>query len=406
MTKLSVVLVVLCGASVAAFADGRLSGRVTDRNDQPVGGASVIVTGPDGAEAVVTTDPTGRYVATVPAGGAYTVVFAFGKAKLGAHVDIPADGAAQLDSKLEMGGEIIEVHSHRPVQYAKPKADPLLIPPYSDAAALGDTWSRAWLLLDVNDHGVVDRLKFLKRPGHDLDDIAVKYAFDLRFDPARDGRGVPTRSYVVWPLEWPALGWLLSRQSLAIRLPQFPEVVQAPHGIFVDMYPPCQGEQGLPLSSLYPMLRDCSVPDLSRGDASEPWLVRDSRVPPPVVAAAPILDPAKLRADQIALARQNRTSAIIATAITGAMVVGVAASYWQFSKYHDRVNADEADHTTFHPDRLASDRDRQRNWGYGMLGFMTGTLISGLATDYFWAHSSLTLQPSAEGASVSYAGRF
>jgi hypothetical protein len=155
------------------------------------------------------------------------------------------------------------------------------------------------------------------------------------------------------------------------------------------------------------MLRDCSVPDLSRADASEPWLVRDSRVPPPVVAEAPVIDPVKLRADQIASAAQNRTSAIIATAVTGAMVAGMGVSYWQFSKYHDRVNADEADQTSLHGARLASDRDHQRSWELGMLGFTTGTLISGLVTEYFWSHASAVLvQPNAEGGTLSYAGRF
>ena len=407
MRKLPVVLVALCGASTAALADGRLSGRVTDLNDQPVGDATVVVTGPGGAETVVTTDPTGHYVATVHAGGLYTVMFAFGKAQVGAHVDIPADGTATLNSKLEMAGEIIEIHGQRPLQYAKPKSDPLAIPPYSDQAALGDTWSRAWLLLYVDDHGVVSRIKFLERPGHDLDEIAVKHAFGLRFDPARDGHGAPVASYIVWPLEWPALGWLQSRQALANRLPVFPDTVQLAHGLFMDSYPPCAGEEGLDLGAIHPMARDCSIPDLSRADASEPWLVRDSSVPPPVVAAAPVIDPVKLRADQIASAAQSRTAAIVATATTGAMLAGAAVAYWQFSKYHDRVNADIADQTSFHPARLASDRDHQRSWELGMLGFTTGTLISGMVSEYFWSHASaVVVQPSAEGGTLSYAGRF
>lgn len=406
MRKLPVVLVALCGASTAALADGRLAGRVTDFNDQPVGDASVVVTGPDGAETAVTTDPTGRYVATVHAGGPYTVTFSFGKERVGARVVIPADGAATLNGRLEMGGEIIEVHGTPPIQYAKPKSDPLAIPPYSDAAVLGDYWSRGWLLLDVDDHGVVARIKFLKRPGHDLDAIAVKHAFGLLFDPARDGHGVPVRSYIVWPLEWPSMGWLQSRQALANRLPIFPDTVQFDHGgIFMDGYPPC-ADEGIDLGAVHPMVRDCSVPDLSRADASEPWLGRDSSVPPPVVAAAPILDPAKLRADQIASARQNRRSAIIATGVTAAMVAGVAVTYLQFSKYHDRVNAEEADQTSLHPG-LASDQDHQRAWEGGMLGFMAGALVSGMATEYFWSHSSVVmLQPTGEGGTLSYAGRF
>src|SRR5262245_15417022 len=148
--RLLVVLLVCC-VSAVAVADSKLSGRVTDRSDQPVGGATVIITGPNGSETRVVTDPTGSYVATVPTGGAYSVVFAFGKMKIGGQVDVPADGAATLDGKLELTGEIIEVREHRPLQYAKPKFDPLIIPPYSDRAALEDRWVKAWLLLYVDE---------------------------------------------------------------------------------------------------------------------------------------------------------------------------------------------------------------------------------------------------------------
>src|SRR6185436_12076818 len=107
--RLLVALFVWCGVSAVAVADSKLSGRVTDNNDQPVGGTTVTITAPDGSETRVVTDPTGAYVATVPTGGPYSVVFAFGKMKIAGQVDVPADGAATLDGKLELTGEIIEV---------------------------------------------------------------------------------------------------------------------------------------------------------------------------------------------------------------------------------------------------------------------------------------------------------
>jgi hypothetical protein len=305
------------------------------------------------------------------------------------------------------GNEVIEVHGQQlPIRYAKPKTDVLKIPPYSDKAVLGDYWSKAWLLLDVDERGVVARVKFLKRPGHDLDDIAVKYAFELTFDPARDHNGVPTRSYIVWPLEWPSVGWLQSRQLLPNRLPNFAEVVQLPHGIVFDMLPPCAEGQGLNQGMIHLSQRDCSVPDLSTSDASEPWLVRDPSVPPPAVAAARSIDPAKERADRIASARQNRTYAIVTTATTAAAVVGLIVSYRQFRTYSDRADADMISLVPA-PGRIEADQQRMRNWQMGMIGFAAGTMLSGIATGYFWSHAShVALQPDADGAVLTYKAPF
>lgn len=327
-----------------------------------------------------------------------------------------ASGAARADDRPPApspeaagtrGNEVIEVHGPQlPIRYAKPKTDVLKIPPYSDKAVLGDYWSKAWLLLDVDERGVVARVKFLKRPGHDLDDIAVKYAFELTFDPARDRNGVPTRSYIVWPLEWPSVGWLQSRQLLPNRLPNFPEVVQLPHGIVFDMLPPCAEGQGLNLGLIYWAQRDCSVPDLSTSDASEPWLVRDGSVPPPSVAAASVIDPVKERADQIASARQNRTYAVVATATTAAAVAGLIVAYRQFHTYSDRVDADRMS-TEAAPGRLESDQQRMRNWQMGMIGFAAGTMLSGIASGYFWSQAShVAFQPDSDGAVLTYKAAF
>jgi len=405
--RLLVALFVWCGVSAVAVADSKLSGRVTDNNDQPVGGTTVTITAPDGSETRVVTDPTGAYVATVPTGGPYSVVFAFGKMKIAGQVDVPADGAATLDGKLELTGEIIEVRENRPLQYAKPKSDPLIIPPYSDRVALGNHWAKAWLLLYVDDHGVVTRLKFLKRPGYDLDEIAVKHAFGLTFDPARNAHGVPTASYIVWPLEWPAMGWLQSRALLMNRLPKFPQVFQAEGGgVLVDILPRCAGTGPMNLTSVHPVYRDCSVPDLSKADASEPWLSRDSKVPPPVVADAPVIDPVQRHNELVGSANRNRTYAYAAAATTGAMALGLAVTYFQYRKYFNRADEDQY-RLDFAPGRLEADRASARDWEFGMIGFTTATVLSGMVTSYFWSRSAaFALEARSMGGALSYSGRF
>jgi hypothetical protein len=56
---------------------------------------------------------------------------------------------------------------------------------------------------------------------------------------------------------------------------------------------------------------------------------------------------------------------------------------------------------------LASDQHRKNNWELGMIGFAAGTMLSGLATGYFWSHAShVALQPNADGGTLSYAGSF
>ncbi len=408
MRKLAVVLLVLCGASAVAFAEGKLSGRLTDLNDQPVQDASVFITGPNGLETRVATDAAGQYAATVRTGGTYSVMFAYGNTRISSRVTIPEGGAATLDSLLQTGGEVIEIHGKRnPVQYPKPQTDPLKIPQYSDRVALGNYWVKAWLLLDVDDRGVVNRVKFLKRPGYDLDDIAVKHAFGMTFDPARDESGTPTRSYIVWPLEWPSMGWLQSRQMLMNRLPTFATAYTLDGRLVFDSLPRCAGTGPLSLSSVHPVLRDCSVPDLSRGDAGEPWIARGAGVPPPVVADAPVLDPHKLRADELEAARSNHRAAVISTATTGVLLAGMVVTYWQSAKASDRVESDQTNHVALAPGRLEADQGRKRNWEYGALGFALGSMVSGAFSAHFWSkESELMLQPTPEGGSVAYAGRF
>jgi len=161
-------------------------------------------------------------------------------------------------------GETIVVHDRLPVPKAppippRPIKNPRIAPRYSDAAIEQDVWVTAWLLLDVNQAGVVTRVKFLRRPGHDLDTIAVTQALRTRFDPAEDGHGNPVRTLLVWPIEWPSYWWMVTMTGLVTRIP--PTVAKVP----------CAGTAPLNLESAHPTLRDCSLPDLTKAER-EPWI--------------------------------------------------------------------------------------------------------------------------------------
>ena len=134
-------------------------------------------------------------------------------------------------------------------------------PKYSDEAVLSDTWSVAWMLLDIDDTGAVTRVKFLKYPGHDLEKIAVDTAMKLEFEPAKDDKGKAVQSYVVFPIEWPSYWWLVMRTGLATGIPDTSHI-------------PCAGSGPLNMGSVHPAYRDCAPPDWKKAN-SEPWLDSD-----------------------------------------------------------------------------------------------------------------------------------
>jgi hypothetical protein len=154
--------------------------------------------------------------------------------------------------------EVIEIHD-RPVEPAKQTSrNPRLIPPYSDEAVASNSWSRAWLLLDIDSTGFVTRLKVLNAPGHDLDAIAISHAFHTRFTPAHDRGGNPVHSQLVWGLEWPSYWWLFRRFGTTAKLPHF-------GGIADVKPPPCSGSGPLRVRSMAgAVYRDCSLPSVER----------------------------------------------------------------------------------------------------------------------------------------------
>jgi hypothetical protein len=174
-----------------------------------------------------------------------------------------ADDAVRGNEVIVIEGSVPPAVSAKPKTRQLPVGDGLddifqrVAPPYSDRAILSDTWTVAWMLLDIDDTGRVQRVKFLRRPGYDLEPIAIRTALALAFEPARGARGEPIRSYTVWPIEWPSYGWLHMKTGLASGIPDTSHV-------------PCRGSGPLHVGSMHPVYKDCSQPDLAKIDR-EPW---------------------------------------------------------------------------------------------------------------------------------------
>lgn len=265
---LAVASIVVFCATASADPLSQLSGRVSDRSyDTSVEGALVYISGAQGLAKVLTTDSAGGYrVALEP--GTYHLIFAYGNSRTSAKVTL-ADKPITLDGKLDsLEGEVIVIKGKiKPPVMPKPKNyKPQKAPPYSDRAVLSDAWTKAHMLLDVTEAGEVVRFKWLKRPGYDLEKIAVQEVFKLKFDPARDGTGKPMRAWVVWEIEWPSAWWL---EKFVGTRSGMPPIIGFP-ARRKDWYVPCRGSGPMNLGSLHPTYKDCSRPDLSKVN-SEVW---------------------------------------------------------------------------------------------------------------------------------------
>jgi hypothetical protein len=200
-----------------------------------------------------------------------------------------------LDLEVELAdGEIIRIIDSKPptVPPQLSKDVPMITPPYSEAAVERDAWARAWLVLDIDETGKVVRVKLLRRPGFDLDDIAVKEAMKLRFEPALDENKQPMRTQMLWSMEWPSHGWLVEHNGTATRMPNEAYVIDPLKrgfgGIGEPVAPrtgaaplwrvPCAGSGPLNLDLRYPVYRDCSKPNLERASIL-PWGNDSSRGP-------------------------------------------------------------------------------------------------------------------------------
>jgi Carboxypeptidase regulatory-like domain len=264
-THVTLFVVAMTAATTSAFAEP-ITGQVFDRTfGVPLQGVTVNAIDTAGTSVIVTTDDNGAYAFDL-APGRYRITFLQGKQRVTGLVTLATGGVARLNGRLNVAiDETIVLDDVR-----KPKVLPEPIrtntntktPPYSDRAILEDAWTRAWLLLDVDATGTVTQLKFLKRPGHDLESIAIAEGFALTFTPARNDRNEAVSAMVLWPIEWPAQSWLHYLQGQPTRMPEFGKAAAVP----------CQGSGPWRMKSIYKGYRDCSRPDLTKA-GSEPWIL-------------------------------------------------------------------------------------------------------------------------------------
>lgn len=221
------------------FGTGPMSGRVTGADGKPIAGARVHVATRNGVK-VVTTDKDGVYKVELD-GQSLIYVDDIPGAKLG--------GESAASVKVD-GEEAIEVHATvPPKKMPTPKQSPLKVYEYTDAAIDKDVWIRAWVMLDIDETGVVRHVKFLNRAGYGLDTVMLKAAFTLKFDPARDAADKPMRTLMVWPFEWPSYSWSHGYDLTETTTP-----------------PPCRKP-----NDKHAETRDCSGPDMSRAFV-ERWI--------------------------------------------------------------------------------------------------------------------------------------
>lgn len=264
MRALLVVVLVALASPAWAEPVSQVRGRFLDTvTGLPVEGVTVIVSSDRGVVHTLLTDGDGRFQATV-APGTYRLVFEYGGQRSTATTVVTRGHTSNFEGKVDASETIHIIDRLRPPPVL-PKAknfEPRKAPPYSDRAVLEDAWTKAWMLLDVDERGVVTRIKFLKRPGYDLERIAQAEAFKLRFEPARDERNRPVAVKILWSIEWPSAWWMQQLMGTRSRMPP-PSVSD---------YVPC-ADSGRPwhMDSIHKTYRDCSKPDLSRA-AREPWI--------------------------------------------------------------------------------------------------------------------------------------
>jgi hypothetical protein len=172
--------------------------------------------------------------------------------------------------------------------------------PYSEMAMNENIWAVGWMLLDVDVGGLVTAFRFLHRPGHDLEAIAEREVWNLRFDPARDDAGHPMASKVLWKFEWPPFFWAKDHKLTGIggenavtssnheqalmwaamdgQLAPWETVAPTKTFMLPDGFhvPPCRGKAPLNLESHEPVYRDCTPPDLANVN-TEPLIARPTR---------------------------------------------------------------------------------------------------------------------------------
>lgn len=230
---------------------GAVTGLIRDKTSgDGLAGVSVTAVS-DRATVSATTGKDGRYALRGLAPGRYKLLIVYGKSRLERTVDITEGATTTVNARIDSlkSAEAVKVRDKAPESKAAPPAPKgkygAVPPPYSDEAIDSDVWARAWLLLDVDVTGAVTKVTFLKKAGHDLDEIAEKEALKYKFRPATDDAGNPRAAQIVVLMEWPSYWYVRTLVSTG--------------------QPPCAGSGPLNLGSMHPVYRDCSTVDIPEG---------------------------------------------------------------------------------------------------------------------------------------------
>jgi hypothetical protein len=250
----SLLLLLLLVGSAFADETGRLEGRVAP-------GVTIVVVGIGGETPVPVEDGRFHFEG---APGTYRIVAIYGDQRQTEDVTIAAGVTTRVKLTVDTthAGETITIHEHGPREpvAVKPQHDyQRLRLPYSDEAIDENIWFAAWLLLHVDEHGKVQWVRFVQRPGVDLEKIAIEKVMAYRFEPARDEFGDTIPSVVLWKMDWPPF-W---RTTLT------EQIMGAP---------PCRGDGPIDLGAYDPEYRDCSHPSVVVA-ANEPAILDAKAVP-------------------------------------------------------------------------------------------------------------------------------
>jgi len=267
-----IILAILCWVGTAHADPATIAGLVSDPYGLPVPSATVLILGPNGFEQHSETDQRGEYRVTLKSTGQYHVVFAAYRSHDSRSFIVKPGSANRADGNLDPStGEVIVIRDLPPPPVIAKSPPRRTLPPYSDYAIEHNTWTRAWLLLDIDEAGKVVRFKFLKRPGADLEKIAATYAFATTFEPARDRSGHAIRSRLIWDLEWPSHSWLIARTGVAAGIPPSISYVPCAGSGPLNLDMAAQDSYNRQLSSGTAMYRDCSMPSLEPAH-TERWV--------------------------------------------------------------------------------------------------------------------------------------